>query len=721
MSTERTRYNRTYRRTLLDMHIPDWDPGFLSEYDPQALADVYAASGITGVLFYCKSHLGLNYWPAPVGGIHRAAKNRDLVGEMLAALRTRGIAPGAYHSVIFDNWAVEHHPEWAIVPATTLKGYDSHLLGQRYGTACANQPEYREYEKTQIEALLRRYDFDALWIDMAFWTALCVCTRCRARFRAEEGEEIPLVVDWASPAWVRYQEARERWLEEMTVEFIDLARTVRPDIAVTHNLAGGMYGWFWAHKLQWGRYDTFVAADIYGGRDEQLVITRAMLHLSREQPAEFMTSRCVDLRYHTALKSEHTMLVEALATTAHGCAFLFIDAIDPRGTVNPVVYERINRVFRETAKYEAFLGGTPVEDVAIYYSDESRIFPGDNGVPLQHVTSRAKHELPHLNAVSGAAAVLQNNHIPFGVITKNDLGELSRYRVVIVPDAIRMSDEEMEGLRSYVGGGGRLYASGRTSLLGTDGVQRRDFGLADMFGVHAIAMEHGCVYLQPRSSVLLEAVFPEQYIGFGFTSSNSVSYSTNSAGIPRLAVHYVGTAMATLNLPYGYPSPGSANAHDFASIHSSPPWQDTDNPTIVLHDFGLGQSVYSAAPLETDSTDSGRRAFAAIIKQLLGDPPTLSSGADRDVWFTAFEQPENSRVVVSALCYRTDDRPRPFPLEFSYRFGSGRRCRAARVALTGTELPVRDDGNGTVVVSADALDLYGMFLLEYETSPSRGK
>ena len=73
---------------------------------------------------------------------------------MLAALRSRGIAAAAYHTVIFDNWAVERHPEWAIVPATMLRGYDSHLFGPSYGTACANKPEYRAYEQAQITTFL---------------------------------------------------------------------------------------------------------------------------------------------------------------------------------------------------------------------------------------------------------------------------------------------------------------------------------------------------------------------------------------------------------------------------------------------------------------------------------------------------------------------------------------------------------------------------------------
>lgn len=715
MTAHSARYHQTYRRTLLDMHIPDWDPDFLSEYEPEKLADVYASSNISGVLLYCKSHMGLNYWPAPVGGIHPAAKDRDLVGEMLAALSARGIAPAAYHSVIFDNWAMEHHPEWAIVPATTLKGYDSHLLGPRYGTACANQPDYRDYEKAQIAALLGRYEFDALWIDMAFWTGLCVCTRCRERFRREEGEEIPVKVDWEAPRWARYQAARERWLEEMTREFIETAQAARPGIAVTHNLAPGTHGWFTAQKLQWGCYDTFVAGDLYGGRDEQLVISKVMLHLGKEQPAEFMTSRCVNLRNHTALKSELMMLVEALATTAHGCAFLFIDAIDPRGTVNPGVYERVTRVFRETARYEEFLGGVPVEDVAIYYSDDSRVLPDDNGLPMQDVTSRPE-ELPHLRAVTGAATLLQSAHIPFGVVTKNDLQQLGHYRVVILPDAIRTSDEELQALRSYVDRGGCLYASGRSSLLGIDGLLRSDFGLADVFGAHAAATEHGgAVYLRALSPLLLDATHPEQYFGFGFAPNAHGRDPKNSLGMPRLDNNYEATVLATLSLPYGYPSPGNKGARDFASIHSSPPWTDLDNPTVVEHRFGRGKCVYSVVPIETDSTESGRRGFIAVISHLLGQSPTLSSDVAPDVWLTAFDQPDRSRIVVSALCYRTDARPRPFPMKFTYRLAPGKRCNTARVAVTGAELPLSDDGDGAVTISIDSVDLFGMYLLEYQT------
>ena len=77
MTNEAVRYYDTYRRTLLDMHIPDWDQQFLSEYEPEKVADLYVSANISGALFYCKSHMGLNYWPAPVGAATASTRERS--------------------------------------------------------------------------------------------------------------------------------------------------------------------------------------------------------------------------------------------------------------------------------------------------------------------------------------------------------------------------------------------------------------------------------------------------------------------------------------------------------------------------------------------------------------------------------------------------------------------------------------------------------------------
>jgi hypothetical protein len=48
-------YQNSFRRMLVDMHIPDWDEKFLSEYDVSKTVDLYEKARLTSVMFYCNS------------------------------------------------------------------------------------------------------------------------------------------------------------------------------------------------------------------------------------------------------------------------------------------------------------------------------------------------------------------------------------------------------------------------------------------------------------------------------------------------------------------------------------------------------------------------------------------------------------------------------------------------------------------------------------------
>src|SRR5713226_9388800 len=269
----------------------------------------------------------------------------------------------------------------------------------------------------QLEDLLSSYQFDALFLDMIFWPVICGCDHCRARFRMETGSEIPTVVDWTSREWCEFQTARERWCWEFTRDLMAKAREVSPNIGLTHNLAPALSNWVYAQPISASIHDTFVAGDLYGDRIEQLFVSKLLLHLSETRPAEFMTSVCSDLSDHVKLKSEETMRAQAMAATAMSSAFLFIDAVDPAGTVNPEIYERVGRVFRETEPYQQFIGGAPIEDVAVYFSGHSQMDFAENGAQVTSVTAAAR-KYPHLDAVRGACRALQRAQIPFGVITR---------------------------------------------------------------------------------------------------------------------------------------------------------------------------------------------------------------------------------------------------------------------------------------------------------------
>lgn len=701
-------YLASRRRLLLDMHIPDWDDGFLARYDPAALARVYQMSGAGGALVYCKSHMGLSYWPSPVGGVHRAARERDLVGETKAALEAAGIGVAAYHSVIFDNWAAEAHAGWRVVPATRELGYEWALLGPRYGTLCPNQRDYVEYEKQQITALLDRYDFETLWIDMAFWTTICVCDACADRFRAEHRSEIPRRIDWRSAVWTTFQSARERWIAGFIDELQATARAVRPGIAVTHNLAPGLRDWSRGQRSEDARLDDFVAGDLYGGFDEQVFVLGLMRALRPGVRAEFMTTRTKNLFNHSSTKSQHEMLTQAYAAVAADTAFLFIDAVEPSGHLNELIYERIGGVFAATSAFDSELGGSEITDVAVYYSDDSRIDEAENGSPIgaPHGTGSSCHQ----DAVTGVVRALRRGHIPFSVVTRLDNDRLGDFSVVVVPDARRLSREDVAALRAYVAAGGRLYASGRTSLLFTDGTALPDFALADVFGCRVVGLETGLVvYVRPETPDLRAAAEPEAYLPIGQRRVSPAGSGT-PLDLPRVSASENARVLARLTLPYGYPADGSLDAHDFASIHSSPPWEDTEHPTIVVHDFGAGRSVYSSAVLEAGGSPEHEESFRSLLRTELHLAPRLTARTHPDVWVTGFSQPERNRVVVSALRLVEEPPESLLLVTLCQQIPAGQEVSAVRDVRSGR--PCRWRMVGDVADIEVPLELFAMVVVE---------
>ncbi len=703
-----SKYQQGYRRMLVDMHIPDWDPAFLSKYDPAAMAALFERAHLTSVMLYCKSHVGLCYWPTRHGKMHEGIRGRDVVGDLVKELRARDIAPCAYYSIVFDNWAVETHPEWRqrLVSGADLRDVI------RYGTCCPNHPEYRAYEMAQLEDLLSSYRFDAIFLDMIFWPLICGCEHCRARYRDESGKETPGTVSWTSPEWCEFQTARERWIDEFTRDLMAKVESVSPGIAVTHNFAPALANWVLGQPIAAARHDTFVAGDLYGDRIEQLVVSKMLLHLSETRPAEFMTSLCVNLADHVRVKSEEQMRVQAAAATAMSSGFLFIDAINSDGTVNNDVYDRVGRVFASTEPYEQYLGGDPIEDVAVYFSGHSQMDFAENGPVINFIASKNKY--PHLDAVRGACRALVGAHLPFGVITRRQIDDLDRFKVVILPNVLRMDADETRAFREYVRRGGRLYASRYTSLVETNGTLHDDFMLADVFGTSYEGDEQGIfIYLKPSADWVAQAIAPQKFVSFR-TTNDLIRPPIPLCGVPRLRAVTNATKLATLTVPYGYPSRGSVNDHRWASIHSSPPWEDLGLPMMVSNQFGAGRAIYSPADIEAIIGDAESRLFIAAVQLLLGGQASFAAETHPAVWMSVFDQSERNRLMISFLNFQAELPTIPVPAKFSIRAPGGGKIKSLVSVPDGRSLRCSTDANGMITAEIEAIHLLTMLIADYE-------
>lgn len=679
------------------MHIPDWDEAFLSDYDPEAVADRLADSGARGVMVYAKSHLGLCYWPTRLGREHGVVAGRDVFGRSVKRLGERGVGVCAYYSVVFDNWAADTHPDWRQV---NLAGIDLWPF-MRYGVCCLNNPEYRQYERDLFtELLATTTGYDTVFVDMVFWPVICGCAHCRQRYLTEAGRDIPDRVDWSSAAWCGFQEARERWADQMAEELAGIARERRPELSFTHNFAPAwMGGWEYGQSIDSARHDDFVAGDLYGDRIEQLVVSKAMAHLTeRTDIPELMTSMSPDLHDHVRRKSTAQLKAQALAATSVSAAFLLIDAIDPRGGLDDALYDRLPEALGAPGPYEPYLGGRPVEDVLVYLAVDSQVSFADNGRPATDFVAPMTRA-PHLAAVRGAASALQAAHIPFGVVTRQALPRVEPHQVLVVPNAERLSDEETSGLRRHLQAGGRLYASRDSSTASSSRGQLGDLALADALGVSRSGRERGPAFLRPVEPWLIQAVSPHRLV------SVPAQAAAGRAGLPLVTLSGQGRALAALTLPYGHPSPGSAADRQWASIHSSPPWEDRADPVVVESRWEGGHAIYSCADIEADPAEDTRALFLALVGHLLGRP-SFEVEAHPCVWASAWEQEDPGRTVLSLLNYPTELPPVPVPARFRLRPPPGRPWAGTAFTVptsAGLRVRIGPDGwlEGEVTVVAD--------------------
>ena len=84
--------------------------------------------------------------------------------------------------------------------------------------------------------------------------------------------------------------------------------------------------------------------------------------------------------------------------------------------------------------------------------------------------------------IVGYEQVLIQNQVPFEVLFTEDFDRLDEFDVLVLPNILCMSDEEITCVRAFVKSGKALVATGETSLYDENYRQRRDYGLAYLFG-----------------------------------------------------------------------------------------------------------------------------------------------------------------------------------------------------------------------------------------------
>ncbi|GAA1531359.1 alpha-L-fucosidase [Kribbella lupini] len=127
----------------------------LARWNPDQWAEQFKAAGASYVVVTAKYADGYSLWPTAVHNPHAPDfhAKRDLMGELAAAVRKRGLKFGVYYSGgvdwTFQQQVVKTLGDYAFLP---------------YGE------DYREYAVAQVRELIQRYKPDLLWNDISWPT-----------------------------------------------------------------------------------------------------------------------------------------------------------------------------------------------------------------------------------------------------------------------------------------------------------------------------------------------------------------------------------------------------------------------------------------------------------------------------------------------------------------------------------------------------------------------
>lgn len=670
-------FTHAYRRNLVDMHIEDWNPEFLSRFDPKEYVANLKKAHIQAPMLYLQSHVGHCYWPTKSGHMHAALNGReDLMRQLVDLCHNEGMYVVGYYSLIYNTVEEDRHPEWRIYDSADK--LSNHQRGGRYGLCCPNNPEYRAFVKEQIAEIADYFTLDGMFYDMTFWPGICQCEHCRARYLRETGRsELPdghlPPLNWNDPLWLEFQKLREQWMGDFARIVTEESKRLIPGVTVEHNYANAVASGdslCCSTELVNDQCD-YTGGDLYGDLYNHSFTAKYYYGVTKNPPFEYMTCRCDrSLSVHTISKSEEHLAVEVLLTAAHHGASFIIDAIDPSGTLDSRVYDRVGKVFERQMPYEPYFRGDMVREVGVYYSTSGRF--NSRRLPFNNKTC----------SIALTRTLIEEN-VPVGIVANPLTGDMGRYQMVFASQIAGISDKNRADLADYVNNGGILYLSGAedTALL------KMLFG-AEFKGY----TDESAVYLAPTSEG--QPYFGEFNPSYPFPAE---------IALPILDVTDV-TVLATMTLPYTKPT-----ERRFASIHSNPPGILTDIPALIVKNVGKGTVIWSAAPIENDSRRSHKKLIFTLLDAFI-DRTMLNvrSDAPRQVELVTFRDGGTTLIsAVDLLC--TDEllTVNPFTVEI--------RCdEPSRVIRLGgrdredTDIPFRYE-DGYVKFTVNDLVMFEMY------------
>ena len=559
---------RWFQLAFVEDDPGNYDPKFWLDYFRRIHADAVCLSAGGCVAFY-PTKVPLHYKSKFMG-------SSDPFGEMVEGCRKLGmnvIARTDPHAVHQDVY--EAHPEWIAVDADGKKR--RHWADPDLWVTCALGPYNFGFMTDVTIEIVKQYKVDGVFSNRWSGSGMCYCGSCKYMFHEYSGKDLPRSNNPLDPARRQYLLWKEGRLFDLWRLWDTEIRKVNPNAAFLANSGGGAMSELdmktigdlaptlfadrqarhglmppWANGKNGKEYASTMGNKAIGG----------IISVGVEEAYRWKDSVQTgpEIRLWMADGVAHNLRPWITKFNAR--------PIDKRWL--PVVEEFYNWHYRN----EKYLRNEEsLAKIAMVFSQQTAHFYGGE-------RAQAKVEDHSL----GFYQALIEARIPFDMVHDQLLDEdhLARFGTLILPNVAALSDRQCRQLTAFVERGGSLIATYETSLYDEFGVQRKDFGLAPLFG----ASYQGKIDTQLHNSYLnIEKPHP---LTRGLENATRIINGVNW-------VHVKATSPLTANpltLVPSYPD------LPMEEVYMRTPY--TDIPGVYARQEGKGRVVYF--PFDLDRT-----------------------------------------------------------------------------------------------------------------------
>lgn len=473
----------------------------VAEADVEAWAGYWAECRVDAVQINVTGMIAFYPTDVPFHKRSRWLGGRDFFGECARAAKKRGIRViGRLSPDLQWEDALEAHPEWFVRDREGRPVPPFSRTPGLYQTCM-----FSSYFSEQTPAILRevnaRYNVDAFYANgWPNWNLPeCYCEACRRLPPRGTPEFRDVFMDRVIELWTLYDR---------------IAKEKNPDNLFFGNLGGGFRTGVDLHRLaphcEWFNADNQgrTGASPVWGAAQQGRVAQAVMKGRTVTNVTGAWSTGSPL-WRNAAKSAAEAEIWMAQTAASGIAVWYHWLGAQTGLGEDRRWQETGRRFLQWhAKHNAhFMNRRALAEIALLLPQRTQTFyanPGE-GDAGEHV--------------QGWYAALLEGRSLFGFVHEDDLTEeaLQPFRLLILPNAAWLGDEQCRRVEAFAARGGGVIADFESSLYDERGRPRGEFGLARLFGIRKSGERTGVRGFSNSFYARIEQPEHEIVRGFGNT------------------------------------------------------------------------------------------------------------------------------------------------------------------------------------------------------------